>query len=215
MTTDASVVLYDRSKKISVAVTEQMIERWKYPTVIALGVQKSPARPYGWTSWSLESGNWSQLGRTYEFMSVGIKHHLEYVNVTHWYLWGEVNVQVSAEIPSVDWEGQTSLYVELQKVLTSFAPHDDTTFLDKSDVLALMGTRLDERESGIYGRDEVLRARVELSCRQIFTDLLNLPVYRGEGVWQASASTLVGTEWWQIFEPSGTIQALISNQGVC
>lgn len=181
----------------------------------ALGIQESPVQPEGWTSWNGVSSDWPEPYDSYQFVLTGFKHGIEYVNVIRWFLWGEVHVSVSAEIPLVDWEGKTGLYDQLQDFLASFDPHDESRFFEEAEILELLSVRLDERKSGIYARDEVIRARVELSCRQVFTDLLLRPVYLGGGVWQASAPHILGTEFWQIFEPTGDIKAEISNQSVC
>ena len=182
----------------------------------ALGVLSSPTQPNDWSTWDNIFKDWIYSGDAYEFVYTGVKHDIDYVNIVHWYLWGEINVQVSADIPRVMWEGEdTRLYDDLEEVLVSFNPHSGNGFFGESDVLALLYERMDDRKSGIFGRDEEIRARVELSCRDIFTDMLNQPVYLGDGVWQASAQTLESTEIWQVFEPNGFIQAQGSNMSVC
>jgi hypothetical protein len=211
-----SVVLYDRSTSISVTITEFPVNRWRYPTVGVLGVLTSPNQPEDWTNWTNTTKNWKYSGTAYEFVYTGVKNDIDYVNIVHWHLWGEVNVQVSADIPKDLWDAEDDrLFNELQDVLESFNPHSGDGFFVESDVLSVLYGRMDDRDSTIYGRDETIPARVELSCRDIFTNLLQRPIYLGDGVWQAAAQTLEGTEFWHIFEPNGFIQAQQSNQSVC
>lgn len=214
--TDSSIVIYDSSLKISITISEQIEERWRYPTVGALGAQNSPVGPVGWETWEADSERWLGLEGKYEFIYIGTKHEIEYVNVIHWFLWGEVRVQVSADIPLEDWEQEEPrLRTDLEQFLDSFQPHVGPNFFDENDVLAMLATRFDDRKSGIFGRDEVARARVELSCQQIYTDFMEQPVYLGDGVWLARAETLEGIEFWELYEPTGEIQASQSNKSVC
>ncbi len=213
--TDSAVVFYDRTGRISVTISEQAVERWKYPNVYTLGAQTEPERPAEWDTWSIESREqlWNELAQ--EFVFSGAKHGIDYLNIVRWFFWGEVLVQFTVEVPRSDWEERVSIHDMLQGVLASFAPHDGTELFDETDVLALLRLRMTDRSSGIYGRDEVARARIELSCDEIFTDLLEIPVYLGRGVWQAQASTLSSTDSWQVFEPSGAIGAKNTNESVC
>lgn len=196
-------------------ITEGFEERRKYATVYILGFEKQPEQPDGWETWTLDSkqGYWKEPSQ--EFTFTGTKHEIEYVNIVRWYLWGEVHLEISIEIPLFAWEEEGSIYDQVQDLLASFQPHDGTTLVAVEEVLTVLSLRLDERDSGIYGRDEVIRARVELSCQDIFTDLLETPVYIGHGVWQAFANTLTGTESWQVFEPTGAIGAATTNSSSC
>lgn len=213
--TESSIILHDASGKIRVTITEKVTEPWKFPTAIALGIQSKPDQPANWDSWNLINQQSIRSGNAYEFQYTGMKDGVKHLNFIQWFMWGDIHVQVSAEVPEFDWDLSSSVRSSLSRVLESFEPHDGSRFFTESEVMTILAQRLDDRPSGIYARDEVVRARYEMTCRQIFTDLLSSPAHLGDGVWQASANTLQGTESWRVFEPSGSIIALDSNNSRC
>ena len=213
--TDSSIVLADPSDKITVTITEKPVERWRYQTVIALGEITFPDRPSGWSLWFSNSSGPIKTGTAYEFNNGGTKRGVAYLNFIHWYVWGDMHVQLSAEIPQFDWASSVSIRSKLQSVLDTFTPHDETHLLTSDDVLAVMFERLDDRPSGIYARNDALRFRYELTCRDIYTDLMTEPEYLGTGLWQLTAQTIEGTETWWVFEPTGSIMTLNSNRNRC
>lgn len=214
--TESSLVLTDRTGKITVTVTEVPVERWRYQAVITLGTSTSPDRPSQWSTWTPISTSLIKSGAAYEFQYIGVKSGASYRQFVHWYIWGDVRVQVSADVPEFDWASNAAIRTTFQSILTTFTPHDGTHLLTNQDVLDLMFERLDDRPSGIFVRNEALRARVEMSCRDIYNDLLNPPDYLGNGLWQMTATTaLHGTEAWWVFEPNGSIMNLNSNISRC
>ncbi|MDA1297830.1 MAG: hypothetical protein O3B04_07520 [Chloroflexi bacterium] len=213
--TQSALVLADPSGKISVSITESTFERWRFQTIIALGATTFPDRPPGWSIWSSHSLGVIKANTAYEFQFKGVKNGIPYLQFIHWYVWGDVHVQVAADVPEFDWNAGTSVRSTLQSVLDNFAPHDETHLLTGQDVLAAMFDRLDNRPSGIYARNEALRMRFELTCRDIYTDLMSAPEYLGGGLWQLTAQTLEGTEAWWVFEPNGSIMSLNSNFSKC
>ncbi len=213
--TESSIILHDRSGKITVTIDEIVTEPWQYPTAVAHGIQLEPARPEGWDSWVKLSESSIRADEAYEHQYTGVKNGIEYRNFIQWFMWGDIRVQVSAEIPTFDWDFSSTVRGSLQRVLESFETHDGARFFTESDVLTVLAQRLDDRPSGVYARDEVVRARYELTCRQIFTDLIQAPVHLGDGIWQASANTLQGIETWRVFEPGGSFISFDSNNSRC
>lgn len=213
--TDSSRVLYDPSGKISITITEHVVEPWKYPTALALGTQLLPSRPSGWEDWVFVSSRSIRSGNSYEFRYTGIKDNHTYTNFIQWYMWGDVHVQVSAEVPEFDWNASSAIRSGMSAVMNSFEPHDNSKQFTESEAMGILEQRLDERASGIYARDNVILARYEMTCNQIFTDLIQGAVHFGAGIWQMSAQALEGTETWRVFEPSGSVVALGSNKSRC
>ena len=213
--TASSIVITDPSGKIKVTITEESVDRWRYQTVTALGAAQFPERPDGWELWVLKSVASIKVTTAYEFQFTGEKKSTPYLEFVHWYLWGDVHVSVTAEVPAFDWSTSARVRSDLSLILDSFTPHDGTNLMMSQDVLAAMYERMDERASGIYGRNEELRMRYELTCRDIYNNLLMQPEYLGNGLWQVAAPTLQGVETWWVFEPGGSIMTLNSNQSRC
>lgn len=213
--TDNSLVLYDPSRRLSVTITEQIVEPWKFPTALALGAQLLPDEPTDWDEWNLGFQQPIGSGDSYKFEYDGKKFGHDYLNFIRWYLWGDSHVQVSAELSQEAWDSSPSLGTELNTLIGSFSPHDGTRVFTEEDVMTMLSLRLDERRSGIFARDEVLRARYELTCSQIFTDLISGAENFGGGVWQMSAQALEGQEAWRVYAPSGSIVAIDSNKSRC
>ncbi len=213
--TENSLVLVDRTGKLTVSISEQVIEPWKYPTILALAAQLTPEEPSGWDRWNLVSKQSVRSGNAHEFRYGGEKNGVEYMNFIHWFMWGDIHVQVSAEVPEFDWNISGSIRSTLSSVLESFEPHDDSRIFTESDVLTILAQRLDDRPSGVFARDDVARARYEMTCRQILTDLVQTPLHFGAGMWQMSAQTLESVETWRVFAPSGSIVAQDTNQSRC
>ena len=65
--TDSSVVFYDQTGRINVAISERFIERWRYPTVYVLGALTEPERPAEWDTWSIGSrcGRYQSAGHAF------------------------------------------------------------------------------------------------------------------------------------------------------
>lgn len=213
--TQSQLVLVDRSGKIIVNISEQQVEPWRFPTAIALGVALLPSQPNGWDEWSPIVKRPVKSDIVYEFRYGGLKDSQEYLNIIHWYMWGDVRIQVSVEVPTFDWNESPDVQRTVQDLLDGFEPHDGSSLFTSNEVLALLAPRMDERPSTIYARDEIARARYELTCAQIYQDLLEAPEYFGVGLWQMSAQTLSGTEAWRVYEPFGSVGALDSNNSVC
>jgi hypothetical protein len=210
-----SIVLKNSAGTTKVTITERQIDRWRFPAINVLGVTSFPDRPVGWDTWYSASVGLIKGDQAYEYQFTGAKDNVSYLNFIQWYLWGDINVEVNSEITAFDWNSSSAARAELQSVLDSFKPHDGVAVMTVSEVLAVLEERLDNRPSGIYVRDEVIRGRVELTCRQVFEDLLNQPEYVGNGTWQTSAYTLDGVETWWVYEPSGTIVSVNSNRSKC
>lgn len=213
--TESALVLYDSTRKISIKITEQTIEPWKYPTALALGVQSLPTKPADWDEWSLLSRRPIRSDSVYEFQYNGMKDNHKFVNFIQWFVWGDIHVQVSAEVPESDWNSNSSIRSNLTAVMDSFDPHDGSQVFTEAEAMALLAARMDDRQSGVFARDEVIKARYEMTCRQLFTELIQGAVHFGDGLWQMSAQTLDGTETWRVFEPSGAILALDYNKSTC
>jgi hypothetical protein len=213
--TQDSAVITDASGKIVVKIKESTIERWRYPSVSVMGVSLFPERPAGWSQWSLTTAAPIKNNEAYEFQFVGILSGVSYLQFVHWYLWGDVHVEVSTEVPAFDWSSSVSTRNLVQSVMESFVAHTGTSLMTAQDVLEALYVRLDDRQSGIYTRDEVIRGRVELTCRDIYETLLGEPVYVGNGMWQATAYTMEGVETWWVYEPTGTVVAVNSNISRC
>lgn len=213
--TESSLVLWDRSGKINVTISESSVDRWRYPSVVALRGSTLPVLTSDWDSWSLGSEGVIKSGTAYEFQITGLKNGIPYRQYTHWYMWGDVLVEVSAEIPEFDWNNSITVRDNVLAVLNSFSPHDTTHLFTVQDVLGLLSDHFDDRPSGIRARDEVIRTSYEMTCRQLYTDLIQIPEYLSFGLWQVSAQTLTGTETWWVFEPNGSIMTLSSNLSKC
>ena len=210
-----TIVLRNATGTTKVTISERTIDRWRYPDVNVFGVTNFPERPRGWDTWYSASTGLIKGGQAYEFQFTGAKNNVPYNNFVQWYLWGDVNVEVDAEILSSDWNaGGTDRY-ELLTFLESYKAHVGGPILTVEDVLGFLEERLDDRPAGVYVRDEVIRGRVEITCRQLFEDFLNQPEYVGNGTWQAVAYTVDGAETWWVYEPTGTIAAVNSNHSKC
>ncbi len=213
--TDSSMVLSDPSGKISVTITEQPFERWRYQNIISYGVANFPDRPSGWDVWSNTSAGAIKFNTAWEYQFGGEKNGEQYLNFVHWYAWGDLQVQVSTEVPAFDWNFGPSVRTMVNTVTGSFKPHDETNMLTSEEVLAIMFERMDERPSNIYGRNDALRRRFEFTCRDIYNDMIIEPVYLGGGLWQISAPTSESVESWWVFEPAGSIMSVSSNISRC
>ncbi len=209
------LVLYDSTRMARIIITERNVDRPRYPTIAFLGIEQNPDQPVGWTSWDQQYKDWPAPGTFYRFMYEGENHGIPYMNLVYWYLWGEVHVEVSAEIPVADWDERHDMFDEMMEVLDSFTPHIDEPRLELIDVLASLDEYMTDRLSEIYGRDEQIRARVELTCQQIFDTLVLLPTYMGNGTWQASAPNMQTVERWFIYEPGGSVAPDLANQSSC
>jgi hypothetical protein len=213
--TESALVLWDTSGKISITITESPVDRWRYPSVVALRGSTLPELTSDWDSWAISSEAIIKSGRAYEFQITGMKSRVSYRQFTHWYVWGDVLVEVSAEVPEFDWNNSIVVRESVLAVLNSFSPHDTTNLFTTQDVLGLLNGHFDDRPSGIRARDEVIRTSYEMTCRQLYTDLIQIPEYLSFGLWQASAHTLTGTETWWVFEPNGSIMSVSSNLSKC
>lgn len=213
--TESSIVITDPSGKMKVTISETPVDRWRYQTVTALGAATFPEQPSGWNLWILKAVAAIKVATAYEFQFAGEKGVTPYLQFVHWYLWGDVHVEVAAEVPSFDWSTSAKVRSDVQLILDSFTPHDGANLLTSADVLAAIYERLDDRPSGIYGRNEELRMRYELTCRDIYNDMVMQPEYLGNGLWQVIAPTLQSVETWWVFEPGASIMTLNSNQSRC
>ncbi len=214
--TESALVLYDASAKVSVTISEKPIERWRYQTVAAMGAATFPDRPNGWTVWSSQTVGLIKNGDAYEFQFTGTKNGQSYLQIVHWYFWGDVHVEVSLQVPRFDWDVNSNVRNQVQVVLDSFSPHDRTNLLTAQEVWDIMYERMDNRPSGVFARNEQARLRYELTCREIYEDLMQQPQYADGGVWQVVATTpFDGLQSWWVFEPSGTIMSLASNASGC
>lgn len=212
---DESILLSDSTGTINVTLTERTIDRWRFQAINVLGVTDFPERPKGWDTWFSSALGSIKGGQAFEFQFTGTKDDVSYLNFVHWYLWGDVNVEVDAEISSFDWNSSSTARSQLQTVLDSFKPHVGGQIMELEEIMLLLEARLDNRPAGVYVRDEVIRGRVEITCRQVFEDLLSEPEYVGNGTWQATAYTLEGAETWWIYEPTGSIVSVDSNKSRC
>lgn len=213
--TESSLILYDGTGKIGITITEQLIEPWKFPTALALAAQLNAAIPTNWDYWQVQSQRPIRSGSVYEFQYEGSRDGNLYKSFIQWFLWGDMHVQVSADVPQLDWDENASISHGLAAVMNSFEPHDGSPVYTESEAMALLEQRLDARQSGIFARNEIIRARYELTCNQIFTDLIPGADHFGDGLWQMTAQTLEGSESWRVYEPSGAVHAFDSNNSRC
>lgn len=213
--TESSILITDPSGKITLTIAEKSVDRWRYQTVASLGSTQFPERPAGWDLWVLNTVGLIKVVAAYEFQFSGNKGGAPYLQFVHWYMWGDVHVSVSAEVPAFDWSTSSKVRSDVGLMLDSFTPHTGTNLLTEQDVLASLRDRLDDRASGINGRNEELQMGYEMSCRDIYNNLVMQPEYLGTGLWQVVAPTLQGVETWWVFEPGASIMPLNSNQSRC
>jgi hypothetical protein len=213
--TEDAIVITGHSGDVQVTISEEIIGRWQYPSVSYLASNKTPDMPDGWDSWALQSGSLIKSSTAFEFHYQGVKDGTSYQAFVQWYLWGDLRIQVVLEVPTNVWNTNEDLQLDIHQFLVGFAPHDGTTVMTEAEVLAVLSARLTDRPSGVFIRDEAARARVELSCRDIFEDLMSQPSYVGNGAWQTVANTLQGPEGWIVYEPTGLILPADSNNSRC
>ncbi len=213
--TGSSIVVVDSSEKVTIEIAEMEVEPWLFPTVLALGDQLVPGIPSDWSEWELESSGSIKGGNAYEFQFSGTKHGVPYVSFVHWFMYGDVHIQLTADIPEFDWSASSEIRSNVRQVLDSFEPNDGHRLFTEERVMELLALRLDDRASGIYARNEEIRARYELTCGQILTDLPFQLAHLGDGLWQLTAQGLEGLESFRIFEPRGSIDAFTSNYSIC
>lgn len=136
------------------------------------------------------------------------------VATVDWHLWGDLLVEVITEADGVVWPVDSKLRNTASLVADSFAPADEA-LVAAGEIEAIARARFGHHQSNIFVGSSQGLPPTQLSCRQVFLDLLSDPVYVGSGVWHLYAVTEQGAQVWEVFEPALRILPAPHNTSSC
>jgi hypothetical protein len=199
---------------LKVSLSELPLDRRDFASFSQVVQSIEPVTPPGWSEWTLSNSEPLNGGSVYQYTFNGVRSGRGYVSVVEWQLWGEVLVQARIEAEAETWASNSKLRNESLLIMSTFVPSETGALSEVDALRQLLKARFGFFRSGIYLVDQQ-GFRQELSCRDVFLQLLTDPVYIGDGVWQVHAIGDRGAQVWLVYEPDGTIVPVSSNTSKC
>ncbi len=208
------IVLEHLSGRARVTVRETLVDRSNLGSISEIANSLDPASFVDWTERSLS--NIQVPGdETINLSYSGTKLEDPYLATVRWHLWGELLVEVTTEADAVLWASDSKLRNTALLVAASFAPQSNVPIALASEIENQLRARFGIRSSRIFSNTGSGLSPTELTCKQVFHDLLSEPVHVGSGVWQAFAIGDHGVQVWQILEPTFAIVPADHNTSIC
>ena len=211
---DHEIVIQNESDSVRVTLNERRIDRFRYSSVYQLANVMEPVTFANWTERARSDFEGaSDLSARIHY--AGTRLGRPHVAVVDWYLWGDLLVEVVIEAEASVWSSDSKLRNTAQLTANSFSIDPDTAAVSKFTISNQLKARFTHKPSGIFSGSTGDPLRTELSCREVYHNLLSVPFYAGSGVWQAFALGDQGVHVWHIYEPQLSILEASHNTGVC
>lgn len=211
---DDEIVLEHVSGKARITLTEKPVNRATAGAITHLVVLQEPDEFVDWSERALSDQEITGVHQS-QFEYSGTRLGVPYLAFVEWYLWGDLLIQVSIEAEANAWVSDSKLRNNALFAASSFMPDSESSFATQNLIEGQLRVRFNQRRSGILSGSPGDSLRSDLSCREVFHNLLSDPFYSGAGVWQAFAVSDQGVQVWHIYEPSFSIVPADHNTSTC
>ena len=211
---DDEIVLEDPSGTARVTLRELQVDRSQVDSLSELILVDQPDDFVDWADRSLSDSR-TINALAHEFSYAGTKYGEQYVATVRWQLRGELLIEVTTEATAAGWAGDSRLRNRTALAAASFTSFPDLPVASLFEIENQLMVRFGQRPSGIFQSQNGGSGTAELTCRDVFSDLLSTPLYSGSGTWQVFAVGDQGAQVWQIFEPSQSIVPAAHNTSAC
>lgn len=211
---DDEIVLMHPQGDAVVSLRERQVDRLKFPSVSQLAAVMEPYPFVDWSERALSDLSTSGTS-SMSFHYSGTRLGRPFVTVVDWYLWGDMLVEVTTEVEAQAWSANSKLRNEALISAASFLPDPEVPHRTKFEIKDLLHVVFGHRRSGVFSAAVGDPLRTELSCREVFHNLLSEPVYSGSGAWQVFAIGDQGAQVWHVYEPHLSIEPAAHNTSVC
>ena len=211
---DDEILIEDLSGNATVTLREHRVDRSRIGSLRELVLTDQPEEFTDWTERSL-SDSVSNGELTHLFSYSGTKYGEPYVAIVQWRLRGELLIEVTTEATAAGWAGDSRVRNAAALSAASFAPLPDVPLSSVVEIENQLMVKFAQMPSGVFQPSNSRNGRTELTCREVFHDLLSSPVYTGAGTWQVFAVGDQSAQVWQVFEPSLSILPADHNTSTC
>ena len=211
---DDEIVIRYASLDATITLREHQLELAEFKSLEQLGRFMEPSPFHDWSERIL-SEEFAIDDRAYYLSYSGIRLGEPGVATVKWVMWGDLLIEIAIEADSEAWSNDPSLRNTAALIAESFVPPRDLAQMTPGTVKRELEARFSDRPSGMYTSGYGVHRATELSCKQVFHDLLSDPVFIGTGLWQAYAVGETGAQVWHVVEPSLTIYPAVHNVSKC
>lgn len=199
---------------IKVTLRELHVDRSNFVNFAGFTQAMRPEARQDWTAWSLSSSRAIDGGQRFEHVYNGTRNSRDHVGIVRWQLWGEILIEVAIEADSNVWATDSKQRTEAELISATLLSVDTDELSEVDALRQKLKSRFGFFRSGIHVINQH-GLRQELSCREVFLQLLTDPTYIGDGVWQTHAVGDQGAQVWMIYEPTGLIVPVSTNSSHC
>ena len=200
-----------------VTVRVSPVNRTRYANAFDYASRSIPSQVATWTEY--ETGSLSVIGDATgaEVQVTGLLGDVPHVLIVQWFFRGARLVEITSDFPSSVWDRNAELVAEVRSIFLSLDLNAVGRLLTPPQVTGLVIADLRTVvDSGLFIRDEQAGGLVPISCIDGLEELMNEPLYVGDGDWSITTRLEpLGFHAWIVLEPSGEIIRSPGNASHC